>query len=515
MSTSKLELSARSRSVELRIRNAGLQTVARGFGTLRAELPPGIYQMECRAGAHFMQELIALRPGQTVVRSDLDLPFESPVPLIGTSTSHEYHRWAVQQLSQKLLGAGTGDSGLLIFLRDLSAGSPPPPDAALVREWSILDGSFQPVPADAGTGFIADAATRSLGLARRLPAGGYVLRYRRGPRFIDQAIWLSAGWTTALFIPIGRDGPAPEQASVQMARLHDGFPGDMEEVHEIGRAAELALAGLRDGRAVLSADDLTRLLNGKFQNPMLGIIGAHALLLRRASRPDLLAVVLRNLEQLVPGHPDVAALRRAAQKLGWLDRSESGPPVSSPPMLFASFRALLDSDVRDDDALANGSLAEAVSPFLLQLGTWTTWNATRATAAESRPDEKPASAGPILPATLESTVSEFLTGKLDLAKALDTVSSRLSLPTQARQLPDFASEAVNVAVARVSRYLREVVEFSESKDLPGLLAVLPYAQIARDTGLPPAHVKLAAEKIRAGLVGVIKAVREHDRLRGP
>jgi hypothetical protein len=143
-------------------------------------------------------------------------------------------------------------------------------------------------------------------------------------------------------------------------------------------ALELALWGLREGRSVAPPEDVTLLLNAKFKNPMVGIIGAHALLLEPELDFPRLDLVLGNLDGLVPEHPDVTALWRLVQEqadMRGLDHATPHPQTATtwPPMLAASFAALIRLDAHHPGAIARGSGAELVAPVLLDQGVWTTW----------------------------------------------------------------------------------------------------------------------------------------------
>jgi hypothetical protein len=90
------------------------------------------------------------------------------------------------------------------------------------------------------------------------------------------------------------------------------------------RLAEIALDALTQHRAILS-DHLRMMLSGKFEQPLLGLIGAH-LLIREGPPGDTFQTVVGNLTKMLgPDHPDVIAL---TTKLDDVPR-----PVSEPPML--------------------------------------------------------------------------------------------------------------------------------------------------------------------------------------
>jgi hypothetical protein len=118
-------------------------------------------------------------------------------------------------------------------------------------------------------------------------------------------------------------------------------------------------------------DLLPQLLPEKFDNPMLGILGAHLLLLR--SNPDLglLDEVVRNLRILLPGHPDVEALalRLPAAQLTAATAFE----FASPPMLFKSWSLVVASSVARAEIVPTGSLAARAAELLWGSGAWLVW----------------------------------------------------------------------------------------------------------------------------------------------
>ena len=143
--------------------------------------------------------------------------------------------------------------------------------------------------------------------------------------------------------------------SVSVLMSRDGFyrwRNDME-------LAEVARIALTDERRVMS-DQLMAMLDGKFENPMLGVFGAHILLLSldraasettadRANAPAEAApaprlelplqakdldVIVQNLRRLVGDrHPDVEALSLRASDPALRHRK----PLTEPPMLRRSW----------------------------------------------------------------------------------------------------------------------------------------------------------------------------------
>jgi len=114
----------------------------------------------------------------------------------------------------------------------------------------------------------------------------------------------------------------------------------------------------------LMPDEMRTMLREKFGNPMLGIYGAHLLLLEGSVDIGLLREVVRNLRGLLGlQHPDVEALALRAA-------GEPPPlPFEHPPMLCRSWLLIVDASVARPD-LVTESLAERNTGRFLAEGPW-------------------------------------------------------------------------------------------------------------------------------------------------
>ena len=368
----QIELYSGVASLELSVVAADFTTVASGLGNLSTAVPPGIYQVVVRAGPVIDRTLITVGPGETYRANNLSVRFPAPAPVSDTSTSHEYHQAAVEQASGKLGQMPGPPSGLVLVVRDVRGMEGPPLLPTDLACFSLLDEHLNPLPGfDQGWQLQSHEAIATW--SGRLAAGGYALR--TDPRLLvggermpttsqifDQSIWLSDNWQTIVFITTGQGGPQTSAASIHMGQLGIGWsPFDTQ----VGLALELANWGLREGRSVVPNDLLNVLLNSKYVNPMLGIVGAHSLLLSSEVNWDVVETVIHNLELLVPGHPDVIALRWMAAR-GRAAAGMAAPPptapaapavpavpavpvgsASWPPMLLSSYRALIAMDAVD------------------------------------------------------------------------------------------------------------------------------------------------------------------------
>ena len=84
--------------------------------------------------------------------------------------------------------------------------------------------------------------------------------------------------------------------------------------NERTRLSEIARYALTQRRRILSDAFLDNLLDEKFDDPMLGLLGAHLLLRDKPNEAGLFKIVTDNLVRLLgPDHPDVRALLLAVK----------------------------------------------------------------------------------------------------------------------------------------------------------------------------------------------------------
>ena len=191
-----------------------------------------------------------------------------------------------------------------------------------------------------------------------------------------------------------------------MTRMLDPWqlntPDQPDNRRDVDLAVEAARWSLRQGRPSISSELLGLLLRSKFRNPMLGIIGAHVMLLN--AHPDLRALqtVISNLSNLVHGHPDVQALGwllEDARHEGRADRPKDR--ISWPPMLLASYAAAIERDADEPGLLAEGSPAETLAQNLLVTGIWTTWRLPSETTPRKRGAAKGSKTDPAIARVLD------------------------------------------------------------------------------------------------------------------
>jgi small subunit ribosomal protein S2 len=223
-----------------------------------------------------------------------------------------------------------------------------------------------------------------------LDPGAYRLRLELpGGRALEQTLIASPGWQTqyfALLHPYTAPGQASDQhltstgvpdlarASILLSELNRGFAPNDNNL----RRAELARLGLAHDRMLLAESDMIDILHGKFGDPMLGLYGAHLLLMQQKSVREEFDEVISNLRRLLgDAHPDVEALA--------IRSSERGTPNGvhgTPPMLRRSWRMLVEATVADPDLIPKDSLADRVARRIEGDGPWMVWLASEVGAED-------------------------------------------------------------------------------------------------------------------------------------
>lgn len=381
-----LTVSSADESTEIFVVASNFELRARGALRVVEDLETGIYKIRAVTGRSEWQKVVALRE-DTVVEIPR-IAFGSAAPLAGTNRTHESHMAAAELATPPGAVPEGGDRG-----RDRSAAArhaasfvfmarwwtpwsaqgpqnlPNPANGASLgsgggRRLMRLDApddieGRQDAPTDAGphvaptaTWFNGDRAfDRYSGVSLRADDGLYTLGLSDGDGQVEQMITLLPGWRTYVFAlyepPIDsygnlRDGQRKKLVDLSIHMTRDQLStGD-----EIARLTDAARLALADERSTATGE-LMSLVRGKFENPMLGLYGAHLLLLlkdKRSSasvaRPfdyseDLFREVVENIAAIFgPDHPDIVALR---------GESGDGRPITAPPMLWRSWLRLLQT----------------------------------------------------------------------------------------------------------------------------------------------------------------------------
>ncbi|MBI3270467.1 MAG: CHAT domain-containing protein [Planctomycetes bacterium] len=367
-----------------------------GLGRAQALVPVGLYLVEFRSGdrVHTQQAIVRSRDKEVRVTQATPVGFSSavPVPHLSAWQKGQGEPATAESRSPATPAFGGGTGHLFIFLRDEESSTEPPRTQGLSLH--PIDGSSHFELAGASK---EDPARRCAWSHLELPPATYRLRLvRRDDWAWEQGVVVRPGFQTQAFFlcrPASAEDPtrvADLRTMSVVMRPGQGFQPD----DRFGRLTELAL------RAISTGDGLARLdpdvlLAAKFDNPMLGILGAHLLLRARSVQVDQLLEVLRNLFRAVGRHPDVEAVRLGlAQRLGedplagtpgW----EQVEPLRSVPMLRRSWKRWVQATRERPELIPPGSFADRIGLRAGALGPWLAWPVEPG-SEEADPSEPPA-----------------------------------------------------------------------------------------------------------------------------
>ncbi len=419
-----LKVDAPHWAAEVRVANSQLEPVlatgvirhdsSSGTGYLmEATLPAGIYEVSVTLEGKTRREWVPISGGEvTHVDGDAweSLSFTSASPVRGTNNFDQIQAERAARFSVERTDLSTqGNSGLFLFVRK---------DKRSAGTASFFDGLQLLTPADElvtdfSRGFEFNEEEGWMAFNADLPTGGYILRRgRKGVRLRYQAFYLCRGWRTHIFLNAGAF-PSLSTWSLNMARTSVPFdPGNPAL-----RAGEVIIDGLRyttDSAVVLQNPEVERslkvLLDNKFDNPWLGVLGAHAILKLEKSTRDLktqaeygdsdfrtrvsdeieknrwYSTVLREkvrpfLAAELPDHPDVRSLL--------LDEDRPADrPFDFPPSLLPGLRRIQEHSLVWADTIRVNSLSDRILDNLLTNSPWVGWRSldrdTGATGAQRK-----------------------------------------------------------------------------------------------------------------------------------
>jgi hypothetical protein len=203
------------------------------------------------------------------------------------------------------------------------------------------------------------------------------------------------------------------------------------------RLSELAKSGLIERRQVMS-NEVYQMIAEKFEDPMLGILGGHLLLLDKERDTELLRTMVTNLRRLVGRHPDVEALALACK----MDKENGDYVFEEPPMLRRSWSIILNSSVANPNLVPSDSLASEIAGHLWGDSPWIIWmgsgEPTLAHSTETRREDR-STRGRSVPALSDAEAS--IAYHLGLAKSTEEEEMRSStgpMHIATRKMPKLA-----------------------------------------------------------------------------
>jgi hypothetical protein len=332
----RLRVTVRSPFAEVFLIDHAFAVRESSIGGLNVAVEPGVYKVRARLDDEIVEGLIALRSDQHIDLSDA-LGVTSSAPIENTTRTHEFHiAVAVGESASVTTEAGSGATLFLMTRRWSTTGSGRDSETRALTKLSLhrMDGE-KIVDLEGPQSSDSDPVA---GTTVRVDPGAYFLRWRDESGYtVEQSVPTVEGWQTQVFLLEDDDASEGGRQRVSVLMSRDAF----EPADPTLRLVEEARSALARERKV-AYHFITETLSAKFDNPMLGLFGAHLMLLADEEGQfdqSLFNIVVNNLRGLLgPDHPDVIALSTRAT--GEIDAL---PPVSAPPMLWRSWALLIEA----------------------------------------------------------------------------------------------------------------------------------------------------------------------------
>lgn len=413
---------------------------AEGEGSVSLDLPKGLYTVRVERFGEMREEVVVHRDGT-------DRPIEAPLrnsamPMSDTRHTHGFLQASAERYSTRSTfeqgGANDDWPRLMIFVRSAAE------EAEQVVEvrpgLTLYNAAGDVVSAFAAEETRPDRPDAFVVYSALLEPGNYILAQSLGSRLEMLPVTLHGRWDQFIFVPFQKRARL-SRSSIKTVRHGRGYdPQD----HEASRI-DAALLGLGSRLDLLSPRDRDIAIYGKFDNPLLGLIGAHSHFLGRKRKEKLEAQVLHNLWRLMPGSADVIALLLMA-----LDRDEGGLPgsiaeldeaaraafgqgigeylpLTFPPMLSSALQALMRATDALPDLIGEGSWLETAGNSSFGSGVWAVWDQPAAPDTDvSSPRLRESAQQPRpSPQVLFNAVKDAIVSVSDMEKTQISAQSRL------------------------------------------------------------------------------------------
>lgn len=377
----QVKIGGDNQGVEISIIDNQFTPIQKGMGVLHTELTPGFYKAEYRFGKTVHNELFSVESEQNLV--ELKVPAfskTSALPLMDRSSesqsakmkaSQSFHKNTVQHYGQ--------DSAMYLLVGGWNKTKQRDKHGeelnTILRSFSLYNLAGKRIH-QFGLSFYPDPAPGYSGERIELDYGKYILHIddKENERYVAHMIYVPRNRETQLYYYIEKDKSYSESLSIMIVDK-----GDFDPRRYHFDIAEAAINGLRYNMDGVAKADMSWMLSGKFQNPMLGLYWLY-LQLRYVCPSDinwtLVKTVLSNTDRIIGEIPDVQLLqlwvRLHTEKN---DRSEivKDYRFPEPPMIAIGWDLMLEIAEDFPDLIPFNSISAQVAEKLWHSSVWTIW----------------------------------------------------------------------------------------------------------------------------------------------
>lgn len=320
---------------------------------------------------------------------------------------HEYQCFPAQYASQnptKTLG-DDANAGLLIFIRYENREAVDP-SVSMNAHLELRDEKGEVITRFAEEDLYHDNNDKTLYLrdgylnySLKAPAGLYYLVYSAEPKR-QMPLYLFESRQTQLFMLFSK-APVFESARIYLAAIWEGFKAYSPQ-DSVENKIDAATRFLQNAHGSVPVGLLDDLFNGKFQEPMRGLLAAYILLKGRAEKadfyneffdkehPDLVErkedyfrIVVQNLSNLLGSEaPDVKAIKLMSTDF-MDDYKNETYQFTQPPLFSFGLREVIRRASTNSGLLPAGSMLIQIAPKLKTDSVFSSWEALAAFLPET------------------------------------------------------------------------------------------------------------------------------------
>jgi hypothetical protein len=417
----------------LAIYNAFDERVAKGYYSLTASLPKGLYRVIVEINEKVIEKHLRV---DRDIDDIISIPAtSSSIAMKGFESSHEYYsdnaeKWSITSTASFSIENRSGS--LFIFFRypDHDIWQKNPHKESLGKDFCILNNkrelftqmNSEVVREDFDMGWLAFHA--------RVPCGMYYLHYIGIPERKDSPpreipISVFTNWQTQAFLTF-KGRPLFSTLRISIEKPEKGFKNDDHENYML----EGVLQKFANGIYYLPEAELINLAYKKWENPMLAILCAYVYLASdERKNDDFFKDVLDKLGDCILniGAPDIIALKII--KALHFDESLQKMSLSEPPMLLAGLQSIVNACPKNPFLIKKDSFAEVVLDKLYTDSVWTMYcpEPVRGSKTKSRAVKPPAAAKNPKLSWTEDTILDILETKSGRNLEIPDIAKRLNL----------------------------------------------------------------------------------------
>jgi hypothetical protein len=366
----------------LKLFNGSNEVVDQGYGNMNTRIPRGLYKLRVEINEH-MQD-IDYRITADVSDSLDDIKISSVLPIEGFDNTHEYFSQPASEWSKKSTITGdeilNNDSSFFLFLRYSDPSLEFKKIKNPFKEYLLLNDKREVLFKinASNTKFSKDTAHLQgkgkeyfawIAFHEKLPSGQYYFIYRGNKIKREMPIYIFHGWQTQLFMMIKN---LPIFASARISIERQGFSMRSRESLQL----DALIQKMHNGIFYLPDDLKQAAANGKWQNPMLGILAMYMYLLTDEKKDDgLFNMILDNLQSGILGDeaaPDIIALRLLLAT--HFKKEIPTQPLETPCMVAVGINAFLKASYKNPGLIPKGGIVEKMLNNMQSDSIWTTYS---------------------------------------------------------------------------------------------------------------------------------------------